>query len=327
MPITSSDNFRFRSVSEDAAPAAAPAVGVSFTSTDAIAKVPVPLGMLKRVKPKKKREESFDAPLDGQYLFEAVGANDAILMWPVKLLDQTKDSEGTRLHVTLNWGQWTGDEDALRVAAYQLLVGHDTTLPRITEWKLDTFKGQQGKTFHVLKIDALSGFVVKLRKAIRSVFPDNFGDAYTPHITVDESTWQQISDQKITPSEAALEVGPLELRRGNKVIEVFEGVVTESNFFDDLLLTEAKVIPNSQKMVLRDMLENERSWLRWPGGFYAPEDEVRQKGTERLFSVYVAFGPIRGLLNKGLIFQSKDNKGRTSFEPTPDGARALGYLP
>lgn len=323
MRIARSANFKFRNVSEDAAPA--PAVGVSFTSTDAIAKVPVPLGMLRRsVKTKKKRNESIEE--SGSYLFEAVGANDAILMWPVKLLDQTKDSEGTRLHVTLNWGVWTGDEDALRVAVHQLLVGTETTLPRIAEWNPDVFKGKE-KTFHVLKIPSLQKFVANLRKALRSVFPDAYGDAYSPHISIDEKTWNQVVDQKITPSEAALEVGPLELRRGNKVLEVFEGVVSESTLFEDLLDEAKLVIPNSQKMVLRDMLENERNWLKWPGGFYAPEDEVRQKGTERLFSVYVAFGPIRGLLNKGLIFQSKDQKGRIAFEPTPDGARALGYLP
>ena len=92
-----------------------------------------------------------------------------------------------------------------------------------------------------------------------------------------------------------------------------------------LPLEEAFVLPAAQKMVLRDMLQNKRRWREWPGGFYVPEGEVRSK-EERLFSTYVLWHVMRSLLRKGLITQKPD-KGINYFSVTPEGARALGFLP
>lgn len=98
-------------------------------------------------------------------------------------------------------------------------------------------------------------------------------------------------------------------------------------FVDDfgLPLEEGFVLPAAQKMVLRDMLQNKRRWRDWPGGFYVPEGETRAK-EERLFSTYVLWHVIRSLLRKNLITQRLE-KGVNYFSVTPEGARALGFLP
>lgn len=243
-------------------------------------------------------------------LLEAVSPDDAILMWPVEIMGVTHQDDGTEIHITLNWGKWNGTPDELRATLSGLLVGQKTQLPPFSAWSATEFQGRD-QVFKVLQIPGLKDFVIQLRKLVSSVFPDNFGPSYMPHITVPTSVWQTVSENKLTPREAKVKVGKLELRLGNKVLEQLE----EARF----------ILPKSQKMVLKDMLENKRRWKAFPGGFYAPEDEERSRVQERLFSAYVLYPVIRSLLRKGLIGQKIENN-MTFFYPTPEGHRALGYL-
>ena len=235
------------------------------------------------------------------HLLEAVSPDDAILMWPITIMGE-RDAEGTDIHITLNWGKWAGTEEELREALAGLLEGKNTKLPMFTQWVPDEFKGRE-KSFKVLTVPQIKEFVAGLRRDVDSVFPDHFGSNYMPHVTVSEKLWKAIRDNKLTPQEARVFVGPLELRLGLKKIVLEEGRYP---------------LPQAQKMVLNDMAVNKRRWREWPGGFYVPEGEERARGQERLFSSYVLWGVFRSLLRKGLIV-SKVEKGVTYYAITPDG--------
>lgn len=247
-------------------------------------------------------------------LLESASKDDAILMWPVTILGQ-READGYDLHVTLNWGKWTGSEEELRASVSKSLEGQRLNLPSFSEWGTAEFQGRE-KKFKVLTLPQLKSFVVSLRKSVSGVFQDRFGDGYTPHISVSEELWQHIDSNKLTPKETQLKVGDLELRLGDKILDTY-GATVES-------LEEARVVPASQKMVLIDMAKNDRRWREWPGGFYAPEGELRARDQERLFSNYVIWHVMRSLLRKGLITQ-KVEKGISFFSITQDGMAIVGF--
>lgn len=240
-------------------------------------------------------------------LLEAVSPDDAILMWPVTIMGE-RDADGTDIHITLNWGKWTGTEDELRAALAGLLEGVDTKLPMFSQWVPDEFKGRE-KTFKVLTVPQLKNFVGDLRRKVSEVFPDSFGSGYMPHISISEKLWKTIKDNKLTPQEARISVGDLELRLGTKTLSLLE----EGRY----------PLPKAQRMVLTDMAKNNRRWREWPGGFYVPEGEERARDEERLFSVYVLWHVMRSLLRKGFV-DSKTAKGVTYFSITDKGAREVG---
>jgi hypothetical protein len=244
-------------------------------------------------------------------LLEGVQPDDAILMWPVTVLGQ-RESDGVDLHVTLNWGRWDGTEEELRAAVVDVLTGESLKIPRFTQWVPAIFQGKE-KKFLVMQLPEVQAFVVKLRKKVADVFQDRFGDGYMPHISVSQSLYDHINNNKITPREAEVKVGDLELRLGDKILDTLsESVIAEGRYS----------LPASQKMVLRDMASNSRRWRDWPGGFYVPEGEERSRDQERLFSTYVLWPVMRSLLAKGMIEQTA-KKGIRYFSITAKGEEEM----
>jgi len=244
-------------------------------------------------------------------LLEGVSPNDAILMWPVKVLGQ-RESDGVDLHVTLNWGKWDGTKDDLRASLADLLEGEDLKLPRFSHWVPAVFNGRE-KKFSVLQLPELQKFVVSLRQKISPVFQDNFGSNYMPHISMSDSLYDHINQHKITPREANIEVGGLELRLGNEILDTLSESIVEGRY----------PLPASQKMVLSDMIENDREWRDWPGGFYVPVGEERARDQERLFSVYVLWHVMRSLIRKGMVIERKAGNIKY-YSITPKGEQEMG---
>jgi hypothetical protein len=241
-------------------------------------------------------------------LLEAIQPNDAILMWPVTVLGQ-KEADGYDLHITLIWGKWDQSKEELKEAVSKVLSKKDLKLPSFSSWAPDIFKGQE-KSFHVLKIQELKADVDALRKELAPIFNAPLRADYIPHVSVSKSLHDEIVSKKLTPKEAGLKIGDLELRLGQEIIELNS-------------LTEARYpLPAAQKMVLIDMVKNDRRWREWPGGFFVPEDETRARGQERLFTTYVLWHVIRSLLSKGLVFLKRENNIRF-FEITEKGVQEI----
>lgn len=152
-------------------------------------------------------------------MLEGVEPNDGIVQFPVSILGYDKKSDGIPFHITLRWGK-IDDEEKFVDDVTKAIDGLDLTPPKITKWTPEIFG--KDKEFYVLLSPNPPANLLKIKDAIDPIFgPDPF-HPYKMHITVDQELWDAVKDNYLSPNDLEVDVGPLQVVRGNKVLKTFD---------------------------------------------------------------------------------------------------------
>jgi GNAT superfamily N-acetyltransferase len=164
---------------------------------------------------KLKKSESLEKSNDG---YVARARAQIGLLYPVTIRGVKNLREEIPFHITVKSFDpaQTQPEEVL-----ERLQGAATHPPALHNMSLhaETIKSKLGNTYHVL---ALSHTPKHLQDAYDRL--DGIGvtpPVYRPHITVDKKLWDEVKEKGLTPADLKLEVHPLELRHGSKVVHRF----------------------------------------------------------------------------------------------------------
>lgn len=90
------------------------------------------------------------------------------------------------------------------------IKGIKTSITEQVTWQTTVFNTPRGPVY-VLELTHFPPQLNQIHDALASLYPDDH-PTYRPHITLPKELWEQINTQEMTPEQAGLVFGQLELR-------------------------------------------------------------------------------------------------------------------